>query len=1103
MIEKYYEDAISQVVEGAGKLESNNMLVRYSNDFSIEEIVNSTRYKENNDVFFAWHEFQYNEIAEGYEPYLSIIKSMFRTFGTGDFSDFMRECDVYELHCPIFESYFATGTCERIEPVLLAEVKYEQERMADAIVRMLLKLSEHKPLVILLNRFQMAAGSTMRLTHKLLCQESKNISILLGVNDVQSIPEFLSPIWDDIVEQLESKNKSYHIGKAEKKQSAETKRAKAGWTLGMDEVEEYYRKVHNLAELLDYEHAFYLLDKATRRIKFENIVIAEDEHYRLLYEFARVSIFMGDLSKALENCENIEPLLGEHSERWFEYYFLLSNVYMYLGKLKEAMRCADKARKYAEGTEAPYLQFQVELLKAQVQMSGWCNIFFCAQDIEISDSLLEQLHTYHYRNHLAYVYIYAYDNKPEIVAQAYRSEARLIYFSKGISIAKEIGNEQLINTAYTKNTMIASTNGIYDVSLLYSIRKYEVLKNINTLEGGRIFSSIAYNLCAMGQNERAQKYYAKALQILYTQRLPEDIAEVQYNMALDCIMRGEYQKAEIFMSQCMRAIEKLRLNSLRVCNLSKLYGLLALVSILQKNRFNCERYLNKCSQFLNYILEKENAENDLAIVHDYAKSDDDMFLYRFSLALLNEYDGDDEAALKNYEVADGHLKRAEGNQFFCYELFRKCRIACFSKLGREFLCERENAILEQYVSAHNSMYQRSLSELFEQLPQIEDTVVEIATRQIDELIKYESIERSNKRQKRQLEFISTWQKQVDMIAVSAYEMIDASMKTFLNHFNVDKALYIRYIEREPQILYNDTGCQLTVDELDIIEQSMKKHVSGFVISKIGNNYSEHQDITAIFGTENVCSMVAIPYYNNAHIESVFITYVLMKDNWHSSLNRYMLDEEDLNFYKLLFREVRYSLNRLDAYEKIYEMNNKLYLSAVTDPLTGIYNRDGFYRKLTATLDEMKSGKREACLGIMFVDLDNFKHYNDTFGHDIGDLILIKMANIFTKLCEEQGFVCRYGGDEFLMVFYQDDKTFLEEIAKRVYEEIDGAQGFEYEIAKKLDKSIFIEKKQWISCSIGVATAKDIQSEADMNRLIKQADELLYSIKTSTKGTYKI
>ena len=102
----------------------------------------------------------------------------------------------------------------------------------------------------------------------------------------------------------------------------------------------------------------------------------------------------------------MEPLLGQSSEKWFEYNYLISNAYMYQGKLKEAMHYAEKARRYAKGEDASYLQFQVDLLQTQIQMSGWCNIFFCAQDIEIGDSLLERLHMYNYRNHLFLLLLY-------------------------------------------------------------------------------------------------------------------------------------------------------------------------------------------------------------------------------------------------------------------------------------------------------------------------------------------------------------------------------------------------------------------------------------------------------------------------------------------------------------------------------------------------------------------------------------------------------------------------------------------------------------------------------------------------------------------------
>lgn len=1103
MIKKYCEGALLQTMEGAGIAANNHLLVRYSNDFSIYEIDGIDQYREQTKVFFSCHEFEYGEVTEGYEPYLSIISMMFHEYGEGSFADFMEACDVYELHRPILESYFETGVCERDEAILLNEVGYEQSRMTKAIVAMLNEMSKIKPIVIALNRFQMACGSTMKLTYELLCEDNKNISILLGVNEVQAIPQFLVPLWEKILERMEDHSQVYHIGSSGRKRKDVEKSDQASQFYNAAEMEEFYRKIHNLAEFLDFEQASYWLNRTERSVKFDNMEISEDDHYLLLRELTQVSILSGELSKAVETLEDMERLLDANTTRMFEYYYLQATAYMYLGKLQEAMDYAKQAHVYGELLDDKFSVFKVELLNVQIQMSGWCNIFFCTNDVYISESLISLLQEYNYRNHLAHIYIYAFDNKPEIAALAYESEENLVYFSKGIAIAKEIGNEQLISAAYRKNIMLASTNGIYEVSLLYWIRTYESTRNIETLEGGRIFSGIGYTLCAMGQNERAQIYYDKAIEILYKIKEPGDIAEVQYNMALNCIMLGDYRQAEIYLTQCMHAIEKLQLNSLRVCNLSKLYGLLALASILQNNRFNCERYLYKCKLFLNYILEKEKMENELVVVHDYAKCDDDLFLYNFSQALLKEHSGEFEAALRNYEAAEEYLERAEGNQFFCYALFRKCKMSCYHTLGKERLFKAENLLLDEYEEENNEKNKRYSSELLKQLPEVENYISVISAPQIEEVLKYESIERSNKSKKRQLDFIATWQKQIDITGVSAEEMLEIAMKTFLNHFNVDRAVYIRYMERAPQVLYNNTEVELNEETLSIIEHSMKKNTGGYVVSKISSNYSEHQDITTVFGDENICSIVAIPFFNNAKIESIMIAYVTMKDNWHSSVNRYLLDEDDLNYFQLLFREVRYSLNRLEAYEKIYEMNTKLYLSAVTDQLTGIYNRDGFYRKLAATLEEMQSGKREAKLGLMFVDLDNFKHYNDTFGHDVGDLILVKMAELFSRLCEEKGFVCRYGGDEFLLLFYQDDKIALEETAKQIYREIEEADGFEEEISQKLGEKVSIANAKRISCSIGITIATDIQSEKDMNKMIKQADELLYSIKTSTKGTYKI
>ena len=103
-------------------------------------------------------------------------------------------------------------------------------------------------------------------------------------------------------------------------------------------------------------------------------------------------------------------------------------------------------------------------------------------------------------------------------------------------------------------------------------------------------------------------------------------------------------------------------------------------------------------------------------------------------------------------------------------------------------------------------------------------------------------------------------------------------------------------------------------------------------------------------------------------------------------------------------------NIADAYNVIYAENMKshdiLRRKAEHDPLTGLYNR-GVFEQLMAyqTADPF---------GLMIVDMDHFKEINDTFGHDTGDAMLKKLANLLTGLFRTTDYPCRLGGDEFVV-----------------------------------------------------------------------------------------
>ena len=126
----------------------------------------------------------------------------------------------------------------------------------------------------------------------------------------------------------------------------------------------------------------------------------------------------------------------------------------------------------------------------------------------------------------------------------------------------------------------------------------------------------------------------------------------------------------------------------------------------------------------------------------------------------------------------------------------------------------------------------------------------------------------------------------------------------------------------PNVLYNDTGRDMTKEVLLGIRHAIKEYQQGFVVSKIGEGFLEHQDMISYFGEDDVCSFVAVPFMKNGALTSLLIAYVRMKDNWHGSIERYMLNEDDLNMYRLLFREMEYSINRIEAYEKASELNKR-------------------------------------------------------------------------------------------------------------------------------------------------------------------------------------
>jgi diguanylate cyclase (GGDEF)-like protein len=158
-----------------------------------------------------------------------------------------------------------------------------------------------------------------------------------------------------------------------------------------------------------------------------------------------------------------------------------------------------------------------------------------------------------------------------------------------------------------------------------------------------------------------------------------------------------------------------------------------------------------------------------------------------------------------------------------------------------------------------------------------------------------------------------------------------------------------------------------------------------------------------------------------------------------------------------------------------------------DTLTGLPNRRLFIDRLQQAL--LIASREKGSLSILFIDMDEFKPINDSFGHSVGDLLLSEVAQRIKRCLRESDTVARIGGDEFIVLL---PTTKTKEDASEVAEKIRHALSMPFELAKQSLR---------ITSSIGAATYPEHGSDEAM--LIKNADAAMYCAKNDGRNNVRI
>ncbi|MEN1728217.1 MAG: diguanylate cyclase [Pseudomonadota bacterium] len=168
------------------------------------------------------------------------------------------------------------------------------------------------------------------------------------------------------------------------------------------------------------------------------------------------------------------------------------------------------------------------------------------------------------------------------------------------------------------------------------------------------------------------------------------------------------------------------------------------------------------------------------------------------------------------------------------------------------------------------------------------------------------------------------------------------------------------------------------------------------------------------------------------------------------------------------------------FDQVQQQRIQLYEMAMTDPLTGLYNRNSLAE--FATKISSAANRHDMELSVIVVDLDHFKQVNDTHGHLVGDQVLASVGEAMLASCRQEDFAVRFGGEEMLLIMPHCSLDAAAERAEQMRQRIERL------------KPAGIE----VTASVGVS-AKPIGRDIELQQLIRMADQAVYQAKSDGRN----
>lgn len=352
-----------------------------------------------------------------------------------------------------------------------------------------------------------------------------------------------------------------------------------------------------------------------------------------------------------------------------------------------------------------------------------------------------------------------------------------------------------------------------------------------------------------------------------------------------------------------------------------------------------------------------------------------------------------------------------------------------------------------------------------------------------------------------------------ILAAMLFVLVDAAVDTYVHQhgffldmlFNDSEKLYFRLLVAVSFLVFGLIINRVFKERLRIEKELIesRERYSSLVNSTNDSIYVVDRDGKYLFMNDIYMKRLGISgnqwegrNFNEFHsrkAKAIFFVNIHRVFDSQISLHNEFKSEKDGNYYLETFSPVKNECGKTVAVTIISkeinqrkQMEERLRALTITDELTGLLNRRGFF--LMAKKQLKQAEREQRSIFLISADLDNLKIINDKYGHSEGDWVLMEIANVLEKCYRESDIIARLGGDEFVLLVNDYPGTDMESLSVRLEERIDMLNA----------QSV---KPYKLSISMGIAQ-NETNRNTSLNELISRADKRMYEAKKKKKKLQK-